>query len=65
MVIVHTNGDKEKVAVSESIALAFIKRLLEDGWPFCTVEVPDGRWITKQGSAFNAFILNTGEEIVF
>jgi len=37
--IEHASGDKERFSVSHPIAIAIIDRVLQSGWPWCSVSV--------------------------
>ena len=60
--IEHASGKVENLNVSHIIAELLTKRLIEQGWPYCTIYINE-KMIIEQAEATNSFNArsNSGE----
>ena len=63
--IEHASGDKEKFSVSHPIAIAIVDRVLQSGWPWCSVSV-NGQEITEKSDpcCTNSFKSKSGLTVI-
>ena len=63
--IEHASGDKEKFSVSHPIAIAIVDRVLQSGWPWCSVSV-NGQEITEKSDpcCTNSFKAKSGLTVI-
>ena len=63
--IEHASGDKEKFSVSHPIAIAIVDRVLQSGWPWCSVSV-NGQQITEKSDpcCTNSFKAKSGLTVI-
>ena len=63
IVIEHADGRKEKIILSTPLALTLAHRLLQRGYPWCSIWI-DGYELGKETECSNTFITTTLERVI-
>ena len=63
IIIEHADGRKEKTTFSTPIALVLAHRLLQSGYPWCSIYV-DGHELGKETDCSNVFITTDNQRVI-